>query len=183
MSNRFTGSVLTFVLVLVTVGCVSGFISRFSHKLLSSANTSLKMVAMTSEFVRPEYDTWIVGSGVLGTFITSQLNSQGAGMKIVAETRSDARKSEIEGTGVLHRMRDQRTDQDHGTARNVIICLPPSCSSSYADEVREATRLWAGKEAGGNLIYTSSIGVYGEAPGCIVTENTPVDDSQASVSK
>lgn len=183
MSYYSKSPVLVFLILSVATGFTSGFVSRFSHKLLSCANIPQKMATLTSEAIGPKYDTWIVGSGVLGTLIASQLHTHDSGLKIVAETRSDVRKSEIEGMGVLHKTRDQRTDQDHGAARNVIICLPPSCFGLYADEVREATRLWAGKEAGGNLVYTSSIGVYGEAPGCTVTENTPVDDSPASISK
>ena len=181
MGNHSRTTVLALVLLLVAAEYTSGFASRFSHKLISRTSSPLKMTEVAS--TASKYDTWVVGSGVLGTLIASHLQSHDVCSKVVAETRSESRRAEIEGMGVSHRIREERTEKDHGTARNVIICLPPSCSDLYADEVQEAARLWAGEEGGGSLIYTSSIGVYGEAPGCTVTENTPADDNPASISK
>lgn len=172
-------------LSLIIARCALSFSVPSSCHSFNGGKIPTVLPSMTSEGsdVCPMHDTWVVGSGTLGTHIISQLQSQCAGGKIVAETRSEARKKELEGMGALHVTRDQRIDKDYGTARNVIICLPPSCSSSYSAEVSEATRLWAGRKGGGNLVYTSSIGVYGDAPGCTVSEATPVNDSPESVSK
>ena len=129
-----------------------------------------------------KYDVWVVGCGTLGTEIIKQLRSTpstGRTLKIVAETKSVTRKECIENLGVEHRLRDSRSAEELRSARTVIICLPPSCSSSYDEEVEQATTLWKGKGCGGNLIFTSSIGVYGDAD-VIVTESSPVNRNSAS---
>ena len=133
------------------------------------------------------HDIWIVGAGKLGGYILNELSSHefpvlrshsdSHRLNIIAETQSSLRQNDIKSTGAQFRLREQRTVDDEGSARTVIICIPPSSSSDYAEEVDTATRLWAGPSKGGNLVFTSSIGVYGECPGCIVTESSDVDTS------
>lgn len=131
-----------------------------------------------------QHDIWVVGSGTLGLKILSQLKSASKYANIVAETQSDSRKDEIQSIGgIQHRLRAMRSEADVGSARNVIICLPPSCSTSYTDEMIDATRLWAGRSGGGNLIYTSSTGIYGEAANSIVTESYPIDSASPSAAR
>ena len=131
-----------------------------------------------------QHDVWVVGSGTLGLRILSQLKSLPKYGNIVAETQSDSRKNEIQSIGgIEHRIRSVRSEADVGSARNVIICLPPSCSTAYTDEIFDATRLWAGRSGGGNLIYTSSTGIYGEAANSVVTESHPIDATSPSASR
>jgi len=130
------------------------------------------------------HDVWVVGSGTLGLQILSQLKNVPKYANIVAETQSESRKKEIQSIGgIEHRLRSLRSEADIGSARNVIICLPPSCSTAYTEEIIDATRLWAGRSGGGNLIYTSSTGIYGEAANSIVTESYPIDSSSPSASR
>ncbi|RYG94087.1 hypothetical protein EON65_57980, partial [archaeon] len=49
---------------------------------------------------------------------------------------------------MVPRQRNTRTDKDDGSARNVIICIPPSLSKSYSEEVERGCRLWQGWRKG-----------------------------------
>lgn len=53
--------------------------------------------------------------------------------------------------------------------------MPPSSAVNYVDELNAACRLWAGALGNGSLVFTSSIGVYGESFGNIVNETFRVD--------
>eukprot|EP01032_Pedospumella_encystans_P010132 gene10132-11870_t len=150
---------------------------NFGRKATSSAQQGMQASPI-------QHDVWVVGSGTLGLKILSQLKSSSKYADIVAETQSDSRKDEIHSIGgVQHRLRAIRSEADVGSARNVIICLPPSCSTSYTDEIIDAARLWAGRSGGGNLIYTSSTGIYGEAANSIVTESYPIDSASPSAAR
>jgi hypothetical protein len=129
-----------------------------------------------------KYDVWIVGAGTLGELLIKALQSKGT-YKIIGETKSIDDGATITSLGAEHRARDARTSHDDGSARNVVICLPPSCAQDYTEEVHAATRLWAGPQGGGNLVYTSSIEVYGESSGNIVDEKFRVDTRSASSTK
>lgn len=129
-----------------------------------------------------KHDVWVVGCGTLGEIVLSLLLRSNP-LKIVAETMSYKRAESLLSMGVRHRLREQRTFDDEETAKTVIICLPPSSSTNYTEEIHEATRLWAGPDGGGNLIYTSSIAVYGDAIGNTVTEAFRVDTRSASSTK
>ena len=174
---------LVFISILILLLRVSQSFStpslNFGHKATSSAQQQQGMQASPIQ-----HDVWVVGSGTLGLKILSQLKSASKYADIVAETQSDSRKDEIHSIGgIQHRLRAMRSEADVGTARNVIICLPPSCSTSYTDEIIDATRLWAGRSGGGNLIYTSSTGIYGEASNSIVTESYPIDSASPSAAR
>lgn len=129
-----------------------------------------------------KHDVWVVGSGTLGEQVLSILANMGT-TQIVAETKSSKRAQSITSLGCEHRLRDQRSSVDEMTAKTVIICMPPSSATNYSAEVQHASRLWSGPDAGGNLIYTSSIGVYGDACGNTVTELSTVDARSASSAK
>lgn len=155
---------------------------KFSHKVSHIMQGAYQTDSVPSTTI--QHDLWIVGSGTLGITILSKLQNNPRYANIVAETQSETRREEIHRIGgIEHRLRNKRSVADKSSARNVIICLPPSCSASYTDEIYEATSLWAGKAGGGSLIYTSSIGVYGEAAGSIVTEDYPTDSTSPSATR
>lgn len=176
-----SGRLLFVTILLILVGVLLSFSTpKFSRKV----SPSMQGAHQSDSTTVIQHDIWIVGSGTLGVKILSQLKNKPRYANIVAETQSEARRKEIQSIGgIEHRLRTMRSVADTGSARNVIICLPPSCSTSYTDEIHEATRLWAGKTGGGNLIYTSSIGVYGEAAGSIVTEDYPADTTSPSATR
>lgn len=172
---------LVFISILILLLRVSQSFStpslNFGRKATSSAQQGMQASPI-------QHDVWVVGSGTLGLKILSQLKIASNYVDIVAETNSDSRKDEIHSIGgVQHRLRGMRSEADVGSARSVIICLPPSCSTSYTDEIIDATRLWAGRSGGGNLIYTSSTGIYGEAANSIVTESYPIDSASPSAAR
>ncbi len=77
--------------------------------------------------------------------------------------------------GVLTSLRSERSIEDEVSARNVLIALPPSSANDYIEELHTATRIWAGPLGKGRLVFTSSIGVYGDSIGNIVNETFRVD--------
>jgi hypothetical protein len=129
------------------------------------------------------HDVWIVGAGTLGELVIRGLRSESTAFKIIGETKTSEEKRAVTDLGAEHRVRDARTREDEGSARNVVICLPPSCAKDYTEEVHAATRLWAGPQGGGNLVFTSSIGVYGESSGNVVDETFRVDTRSASATR
>eukprot|EP01031_Cornospumella_fuschlensis_P030410 gene30410-36741_t len=78
--------------------------------------------------------------------------------------------------GVIPRLRSARSASDDGSARHVLICIPPSQSADYSEEVARGCRLWRGatQKPPGGLLFTSSVAVYGEADGQAVGEDTPL---------
>lgn len=141
---------------------------------LPSVSSSINFVEVE---VDVKYDLWVVGSGTLGEYILKQWKLKYPQSNIIAETKGSNRHDSIKSIGktVITRLREDRNDLDDRSAKNVIICLPPSSAEEYSDEVHAATRLWAGKSSGGNLVFTSSLGVYGESNGNIVTESFRID--------
>ena len=132
-------------------------------------------------------DLWIVGCGTLGTCVAEMLRHEmSEGMEVVAETRTDARHEALKILGCTPRLRSSRDgDGDGRRARNVLVCLPPSSSegsSDYSRELSEAFMLWAGPKYG-NLLFTSSISVYGDSGGNVVDELFRVDSRTARSKK
>ena len=127
------------------------------------------------------HDMWLVGSGTLGELIIANAASKS---KLIAETRTTQRHNSIKEMGATPRLREDRKECDIGSAKTVIVCLPPSCSEDhYIEEVHAAAKLWAGPEGGGNLVYTSSIAVYGPSSGNIVNEEFRVDSRSPTSTK
>ena len=119
-----------------------------------------------------------MGAGTLGTLVAKQWLDKYPSDRVVAETRSTSRHAEFAAMGVSARTRDDRRDKDVAaelarSAKNVLICFPPSAGSStqeFFEELADACRLWAGPLGGGRLLYTSSTAVYGDSHGNNVTE-------------
>lgn len=56
----------------------------------------------------------------------------------------------------------------------MLICIPPSGSQNYEDELSTGFRIWAGPQFG-NLVFTSSTVVYGDSFGNTVNEKFRLD--------
>lgn len=66
--------------------------------------------------------------------------------KVVAETLTEKRHAAYLADGVEARLRENRNENDLKTAKNVVICLPPSAAlKGYMEEISNATLLWAVK--------------------------------------
>ncbi len=151
----------------------------FQVKKANSYLSKPLSMAKTQILADYERELWVVGAGTLGELVLKQWSvitpsSYGC---VVAETRTASRHelfNKIEN--VMPALRKDRKESDDKTARNVLICLPPSAQSgAYLDEVKRATKLWRGLDGGGSLVITSSIGVYGDVQNSAVTEDSPVD--------
>jgi hypothetical protein len=136
-----------------------------------SVNVRPDVIRDTSRGLMPaRYDLWVVGAGTLGQEVLSQLDIRNSELKVAAENHDESRNIAITDYGAEHKLRHQRSAADYGCARNVVICIPPSVDN-YIEEIRAATLLWAGADWKGCLIYTSSIGIYGDASGTIDEES------------
>ena len=129
------------------------------------------------------HDLWIVGAGTLGVSAAKIWKSKNPSAKVIAETRTTNRHQELLSLGALPRLRESRSSDDDLTARNVLVCLPPSSSSDYVDEIHLACRMWAGPLGNGNLVFTSSTAVYGDSIGNIVNENFRLDTRSLRATK
>ena len=139
---------------------------------LPSASNTLNFGETTRSI---KNDLWIVGTGTLGEYILKMWKNKFPKDSVIAETKSDQRHATIQDWGATARLREWRTIDDQFAARTVVIAIPPSACQDYVEEVHSAAQLWAGPEHGGNLILTSSIGVYGPSNGNTVNEEFRVD--------
>jgi nucleoside-diphosphate-sugar epimerase len=165
------------VVLLVACLLADAFRSIWRSPLLQQCHSSLVMRLdiigeTTTGHMPARYDLWVVGAGTLGQEILSKLDIRNCGLKVAAENHEECRNVAITAYGAELKLRPQRSAADHGCARNVVICVPPSVDN-YVEEVRAATLLWAGADCNGSLVYTSSIGVYGDTSGTVDEDSHP----------
>lgn len=122
-----------------------------------------------------KYDLWVVGAGTLGSIAAKIWKNHFPDARVHAETKTTSRHEYLQSLDVSCSLRSDRSTADEKCARNVLIALPPSSSADYIDEINVACRIWGGSLGNGNLVYTSSIGVYGDSIGNIVNEKFRVD--------
>ncbi len=125
----------------------------------------------------PLHDVWISGAGTLGSIVADVYRLKHPIANIVAETATNYRHAGLFANGIDCRLRDRRSSSDLGTAKNVVISIPPSVSVDYAKEVSAACDIWSGPTHGGKLIFTSSLGVYGDPDGAVVDEKSHVENN------
>ena len=76
--------------------------------------------------------------------IVRKWKSQYPTSTIIAETLTERRHPLFHAMGVDTRLRANRSGDSIKTAKNVVICLPPSAAGSgYIEEISNATFLWA----------------------------------------
>jgi len=109
--------------------------------------------------------TAVFGVGVLGTSLCRQLLHGDLDAVVTGITKSSTRHDEIRRQVVESADDDRRLelltgDEAHGSGRkfeNVVFCAPPSGFEDYSAAVKEAAEcLWAGPDAGGVFVFTSS---------------------------
>jgi threonine dehydrogenase-like Zn-dependent dehydrogenase len=138
---------------------------------LPSVSSKINYGALKST---PVVDLWIVGAGTLGSLAARQWKQRYPEAKIVAETSSESRHAEYSSMGVTPRLRKDRSENDEFTAKNVLICVPPSGATEYDEELCQGFRIWSGP-SNGNLVFTSSTVVYGDSFGNTVDEKFRLD--------
>ena len=110
-----------------------------------------------------------------GTFAAKKWKEMFPTAKICGETKTTTRHDELIKIGIEPRLRDDRSVNDESSAKHLLICIPPSAAALYDEEISESIRLWGGPIGGGKLVFTSSIGIYGESNGNTVTETFRTD--------
>jgi len=123
--------------------------------------------------VMSERSLLVVGAGRLGLRV-GQLWKQG---RVVAETRSDKRHEELRKAGLSPRVRGEGRDEKFDY---VAITMSPSGNDDYAGEVQSACGLWNGS---GNLVFTSSGGVYGTDVDTVTVEDSKTHDTGERVQR
>jgi hypothetical protein len=130
------------------------------------------------------YDMWIVGAGTLGREVVKLYKEKYPLAKIVSETATNSSHEYLQSLGAIPRLRNERSDEELFKSKNVLICIPPSAKGDdYITEISLACGLWAGPLGGGQLVFTSSTAVYGDAFGFIVNEKFRVDTRTSRASK
>ena len=96
-------------------------------------------------------------------------------------TKTCTRHDEILQSVGAHdgRFRVSAYDELEGqTFKDVVFCAPPSGSDDYPGAVKDAvSKVWAGSDAGGTFVFTSSGAVFGGADGEEVNEKSPLTNT------
>lgn len=101
--------------------------------------------------------------------------------KVIGITKTINRHAEILQSVGAHdgRFRVKVYEEVEGqTFKDVVFCAPPSGSGDYSGAVKDAaSKLWAGSNAGGTFVFTSSGAVFGGTDGEEVNEKSPLTDT------
>lgn len=106
----------------------------------------------------------VFGVGVLGTSLCRQiLKSNDPDYTVTGITKTSDRHSAIReevGSELSDRLELVTNDQTAASGRkykNVVFCAPPSGFEDYPAAVKDAAEnIWAGPDAGGLFVFTSS---------------------------
>ncbi|KAG9139136.1 hypothetical protein Leryth_019115 [Lithospermum erythrorhizon] len=114
------------------------------------------------------YDLLIVGPGVLGRLVAEKWRQDHPGCQIVGQTVTTDHHDELIKMGINPLLKGS---QVAGKFPYVIFCAPPSRSSDYPGDVREAGMNWNGK---GSFLFTSSSAPYDCSDNGLCNEDGPV---------
>jgi hypothetical protein len=108
----------------------------------------------------------VVGVGALGTSLCRQILQEWDNATVVGITKTVSNHDEIRNRVGSGGDRFQLLTAGDAAVRtekfqNVVFCAPPSGFADYPAAVKEAAELyWAGPDAGGLYVFTSSGAVY-----------------------
>ena len=131
-------------------------------------------------YTAAEKELLVVGCGALGIWAAKKWKTyRGLDAPVYGETRTNATHDYLDDEGILPQVKGA----DLGMGKmydNVLFCAPPTGNDHYLQDFRDAAKRWTGK---GQLVFTSSAGVYAEDDGGTVTEDSPVIEGNARVDK
>lgn len=124
--------------------------------------------AATSAGAHSSHNLLVVGPGVLGSYLSKLwLDEFGAGT-VTGQTNTSSNHGKLRSLGVTPRTKEQAGAEKFPY---VAYCAPPSGSTDYPGDVKQALALWDGT---GAFVFTSSAGLYTVDDGSPCDENGPV---------
>ncbi|KAL3505786.1 hypothetical protein ACH5RR_031168 [Cinchona calisaya] len=149
------------------------FTQRISH--FSSFPISMASLGAPSETLETlslgvvgANDLMIVGPGVLGRLVAEKWREEHPGCQIVGQTVTSDHHAELIEMGIKPLVKETKLTHKFPY---VIFCAPPSRTSDYPGDVREAASNWSGE---GSFLFTSSSAPYDCNDNGSCDENSPV---------
>ncbi|WCJ23554.1 NAD(P)-binding Rossmann-fold superfamily protein [Euphorbia peplus] len=142
-------------------------VHEFASSIMGLTNEGLKVdsvqasassiVGVTSEGLKAEscgvvgeHDLLIVGPGVLGRLVAQQWREEFPGCQVHGQTMTSDHHEELIKIGINPSLKETKPSHQFPY---VIFCAPPSRSSDYSADVREAASSWNRE---GGFLFTSS---------------------------
>lgn len=150
-----------------------------SHVQLATAGLARGggTVTMASAPPSTDKDLLIVGAGTLGLIAGREWKKAFPASRVVGETRTDARHDALRSAGIEPRVRQESSTASSDRFPNLLLAFSPGRNEDYVGDVARSLAHWDGT---GGCAFTSSGGVYAEADGGVVTEDSPTSDSPRS---
>lgn len=115
-----------------------------------------------------ENDLLIVGPGVLGRLVAEKWRQEHPGCQVYGQTVTTDHHDELIKMGINPSLKGTKATQQYPY---VIFCAPPSRTSDYPGDVREAALSWNGD---GSFVFTSSSAPYDCFDNGQCNEDSPV---------
>uniref|UniRef100_A0A6M2ESQ3 NAD-dependent epimerase/dehydratase domain-containing protein n=1 Tax=Populus davidiana TaxID=266767 RepID=A0A6M2ESQ3_9ROSI len=115
-----------------------------------------------------ENDLLIVGPGVLGRLVAGKWSQEHPGCQVYGQTVTTDHHDELIKMGINPALKGTKATQQYPY---VIFCAPPSRTSDYPGDVREAALSWNGD---GSFVFTSSSAPYDCFDNGQCNEDSPV---------
>ncbi|XP_011010566.1 PREDICTED: uncharacterized protein LOC105115393 [Populus euphratica] len=115
-----------------------------------------------------ENDLLIVGPGVLGRLVAEKWRQEHPGCQVYGQTVTTDHHDELIKMGINPSLKGTKASQQYPY---VIFCAPPSRTSDYPGDVREAALSWNGD---GSFVFTSSSAPYDCFDNGQCNEDSPV---------
>ncbi|XP_038720322.1 uncharacterized protein LOC120012854 [Tripterygium wilfordii] len=113
-------------------------------------------------------DLLIVGPGVLGRLVAQKWHEEHPGCQVYGQTATTDHHDELTNLGINPSLKGATLTHEFPY---VIFCAPPSRSSNYAGDVRQAALSWNGE---GSFLFTSSSAPYDCDNNGQCDEDTPI---------
>ncbi|PON88245.1 NAD(P)-binding domain containing protein [Trema orientale] len=151
---------------------LSSLSSSMATPLQVSASSTIgapdEELKVSSSRLVGENDLLIVGPGVLGRLVAQKWREEHPGYQIYGQTVTTDHHEELIELGINPSLKGTEVTNKFPY---VIFCAPPSRSSDYPGDVREAGLSWTGD---GSFLFTSSSAPYDRNDNGPCDEDTPV---------
>ncbi|XP_071937820.1 uncharacterized protein [Coffea arabica] len=122
--------------------------------LMASVGAPSETLEASSSGIVGANDLMIVGPGVLGRLVAEKWREEHPGCQIFGQTVTSDHHAELIEMGIKPSVKGTQVPHKFPY---VIFCAPPSQTSDYAGDIREAASNWSGE---GSFLFTSSSAPY-----------------------